>query len=92
MVVEELDVGTILLDVAGIALLDVLLATEGGETPVLGDNDLLATREPRVLLAIMYSLGGIREILTCTETSGEPQWRWHGCCRECGWTREPDQC
>lgn len=56
VVVEELDVGTILLDVARVALLDVLLATKGGETPVLGDNDLLATREPRVPLAIMYSL------------------------------------
>lgn len=42
---QELDVGTILLELAGIAHLDVLLATDGGETPVLGDNDLLATGE-----------------------------------------------
>lgn len=43
--VVELDVGTILLELAGLAHLDVVLATDGGETPVLGDNDLLATGE-----------------------------------------------
>lgn len=43
---QELDVGTVGLDLAVGALLDVLLAAQGGETPVLGDDDLLATREP----------------------------------------------
>ena len=42
---EELDVGTIHLDVASLPLLDVLLAAEGGEAPVLGDNDLLPAGE-----------------------------------------------
>jgi len=42
---EELDVGTIDLDGTGVTLVEVLLTTERGETPVLGDNDLLATWE-----------------------------------------------
>jgi hypothetical protein len=42
---EELDVGTVDADLASLALLDVLLAAEGGEAPVLGDDDLLATGE-----------------------------------------------
>ena len=45
MATEELNVGTVLLELALLAELDVLLATDGGETPVLGDDDLLATRE-----------------------------------------------
>lgn len=45
VVAEELDVGTIDLDAAGGLLLEVLVATEGGEAPVLGDDDLLATGE-----------------------------------------------
>ena len=51
LVAEELNVGTIDLDLTGLAGLDVLLALEGGETPVLGDDDLLATRELRVVSA-----------------------------------------
>ena len=42
---QELHVGTVLLELALLAQLDVLLAADGGEAPVLGDNDLLATRE-----------------------------------------------
>lgn len=42
---EELDVGAVHLDVAGVPLLDVLVAAEGGEAPVLGDNDLLPAGE-----------------------------------------------
>lgn len=42
---QELDVGTILLELALLAKLDVLLAADGGEAPVLGDNDLLAAGE-----------------------------------------------
>jgi hypothetical protein len=45
MVRQELDVGTVRLDLSVLPLLNVLLAPEGSETPVLGDNDLLATRE-----------------------------------------------
>jgi hypothetical protein len=45
LVAEELDIGTVDLDLALLALLDVLLATERGETPVPGDDDLLATGE-----------------------------------------------
>lgn len=42
---QELHVGTVHLDAASSLLLQVLLATERGETPVLGDDDLLATGE-----------------------------------------------
>ena len=45
LVAEELDVGTVNLDLALLAEVNVLLAFERSETPVLGDNDLLATRE-----------------------------------------------
>lgn len=45
VVAEELDVGTVDLDTALLAEADVLLAAERSETPVLGDDDLLATRE-----------------------------------------------
>lgn len=45
MVGQELHVGTVHLDAASGLLLQVLLATEGGEAPVLGDDDLLATGE-----------------------------------------------
>lgn len=42
---QELHVGTVHLDTASSLLLQVLLATERGEAPVLGDDDLLATGE-----------------------------------------------
>jgi len=42
---EELNVGTVGAELALLAELDVLLAADGGEAPVLGDNDLLATGE-----------------------------------------------
>lgn len=42
---KELDVSTVDLDAASSLLVEVLLAAERGEAPVLGDNDLLATRE-----------------------------------------------
>lgn len=45
MVGQELHVGTVHLDAASGLLLQVLLATERGEAPVLGDDDLLATGE-----------------------------------------------
>jgi hypothetical protein len=42
---KELNVGTIDLDTARSLLLQVLLAAEGSEAPVLADDDLLAARE-----------------------------------------------
>lgn len=45
VVAVELDVGTVDLDASLLAELDVLLAAERGEAPVLGDDDLLATGE-----------------------------------------------
>lgn len=42
---QELHVGTVHLDAASSLLLQVLLAAEGSEAPVLGDDDLLATGE-----------------------------------------------
>jgi len=53
---QKLDVGTVLQKLTSGALLDVLLATERGEPPVLGDNDLLATRE--LVLGAAESLDG----------------------------------
>ena len=42
---QELDVSTVNLDIACIALLLVVFSTQRSETPVLGNNDLLAARE-----------------------------------------------
>lgn len=44
-VAQELHVSTIDLDAASSLLLQVLVAAEGSEAPVLGDDDLLATGE-----------------------------------------------
>jgi hypothetical protein len=56
LVAEELDVGTVDPDLALLALLNVLLTLEGSETPVLGDDDLLATGE--LVLATPQGLEG----------------------------------
>lgn len=45
LVGQELNVSTIDQNLSSCLLLHVLLATERCETPVLGDDDLLATRE-----------------------------------------------
>jgi hypothetical protein len=45
MVTQELNIGTINLDTTFLAKTDVFLTTQGSETPVLGDDDLLATGE-----------------------------------------------
>ena len=45
VVAEELNVGTVDLDTARGLLVEVLLAAQRSETPVLGDDDLLAARE-----------------------------------------------
>jgi hypothetical protein len=42
---KELDVGTIVENAASSLLLQVLLAAQGGEAPVLRDDDLLPARE-----------------------------------------------
>ena len=51
---QELDVGTVRLDLALLSLLHVLIAAQGGEAPVLGHNDLLAAREPNRSCQIGY--------------------------------------
>jgi len=56
LVTEELDVGAVNLDTTLLALSDVLLAAERSETPVLRDDDLLATRE--LVLGATESLDG----------------------------------
>lgn len=56
MVGQELDVGTVDEDLSGGLLLHVLLTAEWGETPVLGDNDLLASWE--LVLGAAESLEG----------------------------------
>ncbi len=45
MVGQELNVGTIDENLSGLLLIHVLLTAEWGETPVLGDDDLLASWE-----------------------------------------------
>jgi hypothetical protein len=45
MVAQELDICSIDQDLASFLLLHILFATERSETPVLGNDDLLATRE-----------------------------------------------
>jgi len=45
VIAEELHIGTIDLDATLLAEASVLLTAQRGEAPVLGDNDLLATRE-----------------------------------------------
>lgn len=56
LVAEELDVSTVDLDAASSLALQVLLAAEGSETPVLGDNNFLAARE--LVLRTTESLQG----------------------------------
>lgn len=56
MVGEELNVSAIDLDTASSLALEVLVAAEGSEAPVLGDNDLLAARE--LVLRAAESLEG----------------------------------
>lgn len=57
LVAEELDVGTIDHELAGLALGNVLVAGERGEAPVLRNDDLLATRELEDLLVSCTALG-----------------------------------
>jgi len=45
VVSQELDIGAIDQDTALLLQLDIFVASQGGETPVLADNDLLATGE-----------------------------------------------
>lgn len=59
---EELDVGTVDLDVTSLPLDNVLLATERGEAPVLGDNDLLPAGE--LVLGAAEGLEGDSAVLT----------------------------
>lgn len=61
---QELHVGTVHLDAASSLLLQVLLATERGEAPVLGDDDLLATGE-----LVLGSAEGLE--------GGGTVWLWH---------------
>lgn len=53
---KELDVSTVDLDAASSFLVEVLLTSERGEAPVLGDNDLLSARE--LVLGSSESLEG----------------------------------
>lgn len=56
MVAQELDVSTVDENLSGGLLLHVLLTAKWGETPVLGDNDLLASWE--LVLGTAESLKG----------------------------------
>jgi hypothetical protein len=51
---QELNVGTINLDLASLTLLKILVTAEGSEAPVLGNNDLLAAGEPASLLGTYF--------------------------------------
>lgn len=61
VVAEELNVSTIDLDTASSLAVQVFVAAEGSEAPVLGDNDLLATGE--LVLRSAESLQG--EMTVC---------------------------
>lgn len=63
MVAEELDVSTVDLDAASSLALEVVVAAEGSEAPVLGDDDLLATGE----LVLRSSKSLESEVLVCGE-------------------------
>jgi hypothetical protein len=63
---QELDVGTIDLDAAGSLALQVLIAAERGEAPVLGDNDLLASRE-----LVLGAAEGLKSEVTVGVTSAD---------------------
>lgn len=77
LVAEELNVGTVDLDLTLLALLDVLLALERGETPVLGDDDLLATRELRIVsFEVLVKLQKMS--VPCTGNASEPREQWRG--------------
>jgi hypothetical protein len=65
---EELNVGTILAELALLAELEVLLAANGGETPVLGDNDLLATGE-----LVLRAAEGLKSSSTVGVTGADGQ-------------------
>jgi len=68
LVAEELHVGTVDTDGTSLALLDVLGTVERSETPLLGDNDLLATWE--LVLRAAESLDGGRSV-GVTSADGE---------------------
>jgi len=55
---QELDVSAIRFDPSVLPLLYVLLTPEGSETPVLGDNNLLATREFVLAPSQSFQSGG----------------------------------
>jgi hypothetical protein len=63
---EELDVSTVDLDAAGSLLVEVLLTSERGEAPVLGDNDLLSARE-----LVLRSAEGLESDGTVSITSAD---------------------
>jgi len=56
LVAQELNIGTINQDLSRVLLVHILFATERSETPVLGNNDLLATWE--LVLGSAESLDG----------------------------------
>ena len=58
---KELNVSTVDLDTACSLALEVIITTEGGETPVLGDDNLLAAGE--LVLGPTESLEGQRTVL-----------------------------
>jgi hypothetical protein len=56
LVAQELDISTVDENAALLAEVDILVAAERGEAPVLGDNNLLAAGE--LVLAAAESLDG----------------------------------
>src|ERR1700761_219939 len=64
LIPQELHVRTVHAQLALLALLDVLLAVERGETPFLRDDDLLAAGELVLAAAESFDGGGA----VCTDT------------------------
>jgi hypothetical protein len=90
LVAEELNVGTVDLDLTGVARVDVLLTLEGSESPVLGDNDLLATRELRTISAVVRLTAKFD--IPCTGNASEPQEQRRGWNPSSEWTSGSGQC
>jgi hypothetical protein len=68
LVPQELHVGTIHTDLALLALGDVVGAVERSETPLLRDNDLLATGELVLAAAKGFDGGGTVCVAKCQRT------------------------
>jgi hypothetical protein len=90
LVAEELNVGTVDLDLTGLARLDVLIALKRSEAPILGDDDLLATGELQMISTVNRMLH--KSDVPCTGNASKPQGQRRGWSPSSGWTSGSGQC